>query len=202
MFESTGAGRDPITGKVLQVSTANSEKIRGRARSVLKGVYYSRTFRAVAYAPLDALRTDQRPPRSADAAAAPAVRRPGRRLRGGRRRLARPARPRSRPATGFRRPRRRLRVGRAAVALIPQLPSGTYEGFDIVPQFIRWCRREITSRHPNFGFQLADVQNRQYNRNGGRPAPVSSSRSPTPASTSPSRRRCSPTWSPTAFAAT
>ena len=70
----------------------------------------------------------------------------------------------------IRRPRHRLRDRPAAVALIPQLPCGTYEGFDIVPQFIRWCRREITSRHPNFGFELADVRNRQYNRNGGRPA--------------------------------
>ena len=61
-------------------------------------------------------------------------------------------------------------VGRAAVALIPELTTGSYEGFDVVPGFIRWCRREITSRHPQFRFRVADVGNRQYNRGGGGPA--------------------------------
>ncbi len=56
------------------------------------------------------------------------------------------------------------------MALIPVLTEGTYEGFDIVPQFVRWCSREITPRHPRFRFRLADVRNRQYNRHGGRPA--------------------------------
>jgi len=57
-------------------------------------------------------------------------------------------------------------VGRIAVALIPVLDEGTYEGFDIVPAAIGWCDREITSRHPRFGFTLADVRNRQYNADG------------------------------------
>ena len=57
-------------------------------------------------------------------------------------------------------------VGRIAVALIPVLEEGTYEGFDIVPAAIGWCDREITSRHPRFGFTLADVRNRQYNADG------------------------------------
>ena len=62
-------------------------------------------------------------------------------------------------------------IGRNAVALIPLLEKrGTYEGFDVVPQFIRWCDRNITPQHPNFRFRLADVRNTQYNRNGGVPA--------------------------------
>jgi SAM-dependent methyltransferase len=59
-------------------------------------------------------------------------------------------------------------VGRIAIALIPVLgPHGRYEGFDIVPGAISWCRAEITSRHPNFRFQLADVRNGRYNPRGG-----------------------------------
>jgi SAM-dependent methyltransferase len=59
-------------------------------------------------------------------------------------------------------------VGRIAIALIPVLgPQGRYDGFDIVPEAIRWCRAEITSRHPNFRFQLADVRNGRYNPRGG-----------------------------------
>lgn len=58
-------------------------------------------------------------------------------------------------------------VGRIAVALIPVLEEGSYRGFDIVPAGIEWCQSEITSRHPNFRFDLADVNNRQYNRRGG-----------------------------------
>jgi SAM-dependent methyltransferase len=159
-----------MRAKVLQVSTANSATIRGRARSVLKGVYYSRTFRAVAYAPLDAYdrisgrRDPLTPPR----------------------RLQYVGRAADFEAVGADWRDRLVRdhdlqpdsdvldvgcgIGRAAVALVPQVPFGTYEGFDVVPQFIRWCSREITSRHPNFRFRVADVRNRQYNRHGGRPA--------------------------------
>ena len=58
-------------------------------------------------------------------------------------------------------------VGRIAVALLPVIDGGSYRGFDIVPAGIEWCQREITSRHPNFQFELADVNNRQYNPRGG-----------------------------------
>jgi SAM-dependent methyltransferase len=58
-------------------------------------------------------------------------------------------------------------VGRIAVALIPVLGSeGRYEGFDVVPEAIGWCEREITSRHPNFRFQVADVRNGRFNPRG------------------------------------
>lgn len=61
-------------------------------------------------------------------------------------------------------------VGRIAVALTLTLETGTYKGFDIVPAGIAWCQREITPRHPNFTFDLADVRNRQYNADGEVPA--------------------------------
>lgn len=58
-------------------------------------------------------------------------------------------------------------VGRLAVALTGYLDSnGGYEGFDVVPQEISWCTRHVSSRFPNFRFQLADVSNQTYNPNG------------------------------------
>ncbi len=147
----------------------SSQIIRGRIRSAVKSVYYSRRFRAVAYASLDGFErvSGRRDPLM-----------PPRRLQyvgrtvdfravgvGWRDRLDRDH--------GLRPDSDVLDigcgVGRIAVALIPRLTDGSYEGFDVVPEFIRWCSREITSRHPNFRFQVADVRNRQYNRNGGRP---------------------------------
>ena len=152
------------------MGTARKQKVRERARSALKDVYYSRTFRTLAYAPLDGFeriagrRDPLTPPRrlqyvgrAADFEAVGAV---------WRERLV--------DDHGLQADSDVLDIGcgigRAAVALIPVLTEGTYEGFDIVPQFIRWCSREITPRHPRFRFRLADVRNRQYNRHGGRPA--------------------------------
>ena len=58
-------------------------------------------------------------------------------------------------------------VGRVALAMIDRLgPTGSYEGFDIVPEAIAWCQRRITPEHPNFRFQLADVHNHHYHRGG------------------------------------
>ena len=57
-------------------------------------------------------------------------------------------------------------VGRVALPLTRYLTSGTYDGFDIVKRWIRWCRRKITSKHPNFRFMHANVYNSHYNRRG------------------------------------
>jgi SAM-dependent methyltransferase len=58
-------------------------------------------------------------------------------------------------------------IGRMAIPLIDLLSeSGRYEGFDIVRRGIRWAQRNITSRHPNFRFQLADIRNQEYNPRG------------------------------------
>lgn len=56
--------------------------------------------------------------------------------------------------------------GRVAVQLASYLETGEYCGFDIDAQAIRWCRRQISSRHPNFWFAHVDVANGYYNRGG------------------------------------
>lgn len=56
-------------------------------------------------------------------------------------------------------------IGRMARPLAGYLAGG-YEGFDIVPAGIEWCRNNITARHPNFHFTLADIYNSQYNPGG------------------------------------
>jgi len=57
-------------------------------------------------------------------------------------------------------------VGRVALPLTRVLTSGTYDGFDIVKRWIRWCRRHITPAHPNFRFTHANIFNSHYNRVG------------------------------------
>jgi SAM-dependent methyltransferase len=58
-------------------------------------------------------------------------------------------------------------VGRMAVPLAGYLsPHGRYEGFDIIRAHVRWCRRAITPRWPNFRFRHADIFNREYNPDG------------------------------------
>jgi SAM-dependent methyltransferase len=55
--------------------------------------------------------------------------------------------------------------GRMAYALKDWL-TGTYEGFDVMPEAVEWCRRHITPGHPNFRFQVADVRSERYNPDG------------------------------------
>jgi SAM-dependent methyltransferase len=57
-------------------------------------------------------------------------------------------------------------VGRVAIPLTGYLTTGTYDGFDIVRPWVRWCRRNITPKHPNFRFTHANVYNSHYNRRG------------------------------------
>jgi|WetSurMetagenome_2_1015567.scaffolds.fasta_scaffold22595_3 SAM-dependent methyltransferase len=58
-------------------------------------------------------------------------------------------------------------VGRMAIPLTGYLDQqGSYEGFDIVGEGIRWCQKKITGRHPNFRFQVADLYNKTYNPTG------------------------------------
>jgi ubiquinone/menaquinone biosynthesis C-methylase UbiE len=57
-------------------------------------------------------------------------------------------------------------IGRMARPLTHYLTSGTYEGIDIVPKGIRWCQSNISKRHNNFHFQVADVENAMYNPRG------------------------------------
>jgi ubiquinone/menaquinone biosynthesis C-methylase UbiE len=62
-------------------------------------------------------------------------------------------------------------VGRIAGGLTRYLRNGgAYEGIDIVPAGIKWARENITSKHPNFHFQVADVFNKGYNPKGAHKA--------------------------------
>ncbi|HYO74863.1 MAG TPA: class I SAM-dependent methyltransferase [Thermoanaerobaculia bacterium] len=68
-------------------------------------------------------------------------------------------------------------VGRVAIPLTRYLSGGSYEGFDVVKSWVRWCRRHITSRHPSFRFTHASIYNSHYNRRG---TPVETFRFPYP----------------------
>jgi SAM-dependent methyltransferase len=57
-------------------------------------------------------------------------------------------------------------VGRMARPLTKYLTTGSYEGFDIVSRGIHWCQNNISTRYPNFYFQVADIRNRKYNPKG------------------------------------
>ena len=58
-------------------------------------------------------------------------------------------------------------IGRKAIPLTKYLDeNGRYEGFDIVKVGIDWSRKRISTRYPNFHFQLADVFNKRYNPKG------------------------------------
>jgi len=41
-----------------------------------------------------------------------------------------------------------------------------YHGMDIVPNAIRWCRRNITAKYPAVRFHLSDIYNKRYNAGG------------------------------------
>jgi len=60
-------------------------------------------------------------------------------------------------------------VGRLAIAMPDFLDAnGGYEGFDIVPEGIEWCKQHIVGPHDNIHFTLADVYNKEYNPKGSR----------------------------------
>ena len=57
--------------------------------------------------------------------------------------------------------------GRVARLLVGYLSSaGSYEGFDVVPEAIEWCRRKIAPRHSNARFTHVDIRNEMYNPEG------------------------------------
>src|SRR5262245_27754444 len=57
--------------------------------------------------------------------------------------------------------------GSLAVALTSYLtPAGRYEGFDVVPTGVEWCRAQLAERYPNFRFTVVDVANRTYRPDG------------------------------------
>jgi SAM-dependent methyltransferase len=61
-------------------------------------------------------------------------------------------------------------TGRVAVPLVPYLDGGSYEGFDVHDEAIRWCQSNITSRSGSFRFQAVSVRSRWFNPWGAQPA--------------------------------
>lgn len=57
--------------------------------------------------------------------------------------------------------------GRLPIGIIALgLPVGCYDGVDIDRAAIDWCRRYITSEHPNFRFHAVDARHERYNPKG------------------------------------
>jgi len=57
-------------------------------------------------------------------------------------------------------------IGQKARSLTRFLTTGSYEGLDISPLGISWCRENIAPRYPNFQFREADVYNSAYRPDG------------------------------------
>ena len=58
-------------------------------------------------------------------------------------------------------------VGRLAAPLTEYLDAtGRYDGFDIDPELVAWCERNITRRHPRFRFRHVSVRNDLYHPDG------------------------------------
>jgi SAM-dependent methyltransferase len=62
------------------------------------------------------------------------------------------------------------RVAAPLTRFLDPAQGGSYEGFDVMPRSVKWCQKAITSKHPSFRFQLADVHNAQYNQKGAQRA--------------------------------
>ena len=54
-------------------------------------------------------------------------------------------------------------IGRMAIPLSGYLEGGSYAGFDVGRAMIRWCRRNISTRHQEFEFEWAPIHNAKYN---------------------------------------
>jgi SAM-dependent methyltransferase len=54
-------------------------------------------------------------------------------------------------------------IGRIAMPLVPYLDDGSYEGFDVHQEAIRWCRDNITARAPHFRFKAVSVRSGWFN---------------------------------------
>lgn len=56
-------------------------------------------------------------------------------------------------------------IGRIAIPMMDWL-KGPYTGFDAVKAGVNWCRKNISSRRPNFFFQFVDLRNDLYRHKG------------------------------------
>lgn len=62
-------------------------------------------------------------------------------------------------------------MGRMAVPLTEYLSKdGSYEGFDIMPDAVKWCNDNISKAFPNFNFKCAELSNSLYINEGQAPS--------------------------------
>ena len=55
-------------------------------------------------------------------------------------------------------------IGRLAIPLTQYLTTnGKYEGFDVVPDGINWCKQKVSSKYPHFNFTYTPLRNDLYN---------------------------------------
>jgi SAM-dependent methyltransferase len=52
--------------------------------------------------------------------------------------------------------------GRMAASILPYRTSGVYEGFDVIPSLVDWCRANIVPLYPTARFQQMDLYNKTY----------------------------------------
>jgi len=58
-------------------------------------------------------------------------------------------------------------IGRVALPLTTFLDeTGSYEGFDIIQLGVQWCRKNISSKFPNFHFRYIPIENDLYRSSG------------------------------------
>jgi SAM-dependent methyltransferase len=64
--------------------------------------------------------------------------------------------------------------GRLPIGILRRVGEiAAYEGVDVDPAAVRWCRRHIEGEHATFRFRLLDVANSRYNPGGGADAAAS-----------------------------
>lgn len=56
--------------------------------------------------------------------------------------------------------------GRLAIGLVDRGFTGRYDGFDILPRHVAWCRKHLTPVVPSLHFHHLDVRNARYNPEG------------------------------------
>jgi SAM-dependent methyltransferase len=62
------------------------------------------------------------------------------------------------------------RMARPLAGFLDAAAGGAYDGFDVNPAGIAWCRDHYGSDHPNFAFVVADLFNSRYNPGGSQSA--------------------------------
>jgi SAM-dependent methyltransferase len=54
-------------------------------------------------------------------------------------------------------------AGRVALPLMNYLDGGSYEGMDVHPEAVNWCRQNLTARDSSFRFQAVPVRSEWFN---------------------------------------